>query len=97
MAVPSYHRQIVFFLAISVLLCKVAAHKERGDAAAAGSSLPGVSPGHMHEAEFDRWYNEEHLPERMEIPGYVISPRESVVATIRVSLIGEFYESSGTK
>ncbi len=23
-----------------------------------------------HEAEFDRWYNEEHLPERMEIPGY---------------------------
>jgi hypothetical protein len=47
--------------------------------------------------EFDRWYNEEHLPERMEIPGYVISPRESVVATIRVSLIGEFYESSGTK
>ena len=24
-----------------------------------------------HEAEFDRWYNEEHLPERMEIPGYV--------------------------
>ena len=23
------------------------------------------------EAEFDRWYNEEHLPERLEIPGYV--------------------------
>ena len=21
-----------------------------------------------HEAEFDRWYNEEHLPERLEIP-----------------------------
>jgi hypothetical protein len=28
-----------------------------------------------HEAEFDRWYNEEHLPERMEIPGYVSARR----------------------
>jgi hypothetical protein len=32
-----------------------------------------VEPG--HEAEFDRWYNEEHLPERMEIPGYVSARR----------------------
>ena len=23
------------------------------------------------EAEFNKWYNEQHLPERMEIPGYV--------------------------
>ena len=28
-----------------------------------------------HEAEFDRWYNEEHLPERMEIPGYISARR----------------------
>ena len=28
-----------------------------------------------HEAEFDRWYNEEHLPERLEIPGYVSARR----------------------
>ena len=28
-----------------------------------------------HEAEFHRWYNEEHLPERMEIPGYVSARR----------------------
>ena len=28
-----------------------------------------------HEAEFDRWYNEEHLPERMEIAGYVSARR----------------------
>ena len=27
------------------------------------------------EAEFDRWYNEEHLPERLEIPGYVSARR----------------------
>ena len=32
-----------------------------------------VEPG--HEAEFDRWYNEEHLPERMEIAGYVSARR----------------------
>ena len=28
-----------------------------------------------HEAAFDRWYNEEHLPERMEIPGYISARR----------------------
>ena len=28
-----------------------------------------------HEAEFDRWYNEEHLPEWLEIPGYVSARR----------------------
>ena len=32
-----------------------------------------VEPG--HEAEFNRWYNDEHLPERMEIPGYVSARR----------------------
>ena len=32
-----------------------------------------VEPG--REAEFDRWYNEEHLPERLEIPGYVSARR----------------------
>ena len=24
-----------------------------------------------HEEEFNRWYDDEHLPERLEIPGYV--------------------------
>jgi len=28
-----------------------------------------------HDAEFNRWYNEEHLPERLEIPGYVSARR----------------------
>jgi hypothetical protein len=28
-----------------------------------------------YEAEFNRWYNEEHLPERLEIPGYVSARR----------------------
>ena len=28
-----------------------------------------------HEDEFDRWYNDEHLPERLEIPGYVSARR----------------------
>src|SRR5918999_277220 len=28
-----------------------------------------------HEEEFNRWYNEEHLPERLEIPGYVSARR----------------------
>ena len=28
-----------------------------------------------HEGEFDRWYNDEHLPERLEIPGYVSARR----------------------
>ena len=28
-----------------------------------------------HEDEFNRWYNEEHLPERLEIPGYVSARR----------------------
>ena len=28
-----------------------------------------------HEEEFDRWYNDEHLPERLEIPGYVSARR----------------------
>ena len=27
------------------------------------------------EEAFDRWYNEEHLPERLEIPGYVSARR----------------------
>ncbi len=28
-----------------------------------------------HEEEFNRWYDEEHLPERLEIPGYVSARR----------------------
>lgn len=31
------------------------------------------------EAEFNRWYNEQHLPERMEIPGYVSARRFRLV------------------
>ena len=27
------------------------------------------------EAEFNEWYNEQHLPERMAIPGYVSARR----------------------
>ena len=27
------------------------------------------------EAEFNQWYNEQHLPERMEIPGYISARR----------------------
>ena len=28
-----------------------------------------------HDEEFNRWYNDEHLPERLEIPGYVSARR----------------------
>jgi hypothetical protein len=28
-----------------------------------------------HEDEFNHWYNDEHLPERLEIPGYVSARR----------------------
>ena len=28
-----------------------------------------------HEAEFNRWYDDEHLPERLEIPGYISARR----------------------
>ena len=28
-----------------------------------------------HEEEFNKWYNDEHLPERLEIPGYVSARR----------------------
>ena len=28
-----------------------------------------------HDEEFNRWYNEEHLPERLGIPGYVSARR----------------------
>jgi antibiotic biosynthesis monooxygenase (ABM) superfamily enzyme len=28
-----------------------------------------------HEAEFNRWYDEEHLAERLEIPGYISARR----------------------
>ncbi len=31
------------------------------------------------EAEFNRWYNEQHLPERMAIPGYVSARRFRLV------------------
>ena len=29
----------------------------------------------QHEEEFNRWYNEEHLTERLEIPGYISARR----------------------
>ena len=28
-----------------------------------------------HEDEFNRWYDDEHLPERLEIPGYISARR----------------------
>jgi hypothetical protein len=28
-----------------------------------------------HEEEFNRWYNDEHLPERLGIPGYISARR----------------------
>jgi hypothetical protein len=28
-----------------------------------------------HDEEFNRWYNEEHLPERLELPGYISARR----------------------
>ena len=28
-----------------------------------------------HEADFNRWYNEEHVPERLAIPGFVRARR----------------------
>ena len=28
-----------------------------------------------HEDDFNRWYNDEHLPERLEIPGYISARR----------------------
>ena len=28
-----------------------------------------------HEAEFNKWYNEEHLPERVGLPGFLSSRR----------------------
>jgi len=28
-----------------------------------------------HEEEFNRWYDDEHLPERLEIPGYISARR----------------------
>ena len=31
------------------------------------------------EAEFNKWYNEQHLPERMEIPGYISARRFKLV------------------
>ena len=31
------------------------------------------------EAEFNRWYNEQHLPERMEIPGYISARRFKLI------------------
>ncbi len=30
-----------------------------------------------HEEQFNRWYNDQHLPERLEIPGYVSSRRSN--------------------
>jgi hypothetical protein len=33
----------------------------------------------QHEAEFNRWYDEEHLPERLEIPGYISARRFKLV------------------
>ena len=33
-----------------------------------------------HEAEFNRWYNEEHIPERLSIPGVLNAARYEAVA-----------------
>lgn len=32
-----------------------------------------------HEADFNRWYEEEHLPERMSIPGFLSARRYRAV------------------
>ena len=33
-----------------------------------------------HEEEFNRWYNEEHIPERLAIPGVLNAARYKAVA-----------------
>ena len=33
-----------------------------------------------HDAEFNRWYNEEHIPERLSIPGVLNAARYEAVA-----------------
>jgi hypothetical protein len=33
-----------------------------------------------HDAEFNRWYNEEHIPERLSIPGVLHTARYRAVA-----------------
>ena len=32
-----------------------------------------------HEAEFNRWYNEEHLAERLSVPGFLSAARYEAV------------------
>ena len=32
-----------------------------------------------HEAEFNRWYDEEHVPERLAIPGFLSARRYRVI------------------
>src|SRR5262249_28637582 len=39
-----------------------------------GSGVPAE-----HEAEFNRWYNEEHLAERLSVPGFLSAARYEAV------------------
>ena len=50
-----------------------------------------------NEEEFDRWYNDEHLPERLEIPGYVSARRfklEEGEGVLRYLCIWELEDAS---
>jgi len=53
-----------------------------------------------HEEEFNRWYNEEHLPERLEIPGYISARRfklEEGEGVLKYICIWELEEGSPLK
>ena len=50
-----------------------------------------------HDEEFNRWYDEEHLPERLEIPGYVSARRfklEEGEGVLKYLCIWELEDSS---
>lgn len=50
-----------------------------------------------HEDDFNRWYNEEHLPERLEIPGYISARRfklEEGEGVLRYLCIWELHDGS---
>ncbi|GIT02635.1 MAG: hypothetical protein CM1200mP27_12600 [Chloroflexota bacterium] len=50
-----------------------------------GSALMGVyaDVDIEHDAEFNAWYNEEHIPERMSAPGFLDSARYQAVKGAR--------------
>lgn len=53
-----------------------------------------------HEEEFNRWYNDEHLVERLEIPGYVSARRfklEEGQGVLKYLCIWELDDSSPLK